>query len=75
MIVGRLVERHLACWRSAYQEICSYTMAIRGLLGGGSVIVRRMWVFAVANEMGRGGVAVAAAFANWSAASLPGMPL
>ncbi len=33
--------------------------------------------FAVANEMDRGGVsvAVAAAFANSSAASLPGMPL
>ncbi len=49
-------------------------MAIRGLLGGGSVTMRRMRAFAVANEMGRGGVsvAVAAAFANSSADSLPG---
>ncbi len=38
-------------------------------------MVRRMRAFAVANEMGRGGmsVAVAAAVANSSAASLPGM--
>ncbi len=62
--------------QSAFQK-CSYTMAVRGLLGEGSVTVRRMRAFAVANEMGRGGVlvAVAAAFANSSAASLPGMPL
>ncbi len=48
-------------------------MAVRGLLDGGSVAVRRMKAFAVANEMGRGGVsvAVAAAFANSSAAPLP----
>ncbi len=63
--------------QSAFQEKCSYTMAVRGLLGAGSVTLRRLGAFAVANEMGRGGVsvAVAAAFANSSAASLPGMPL
>ncbi len=51
--------------------------SVRGLLGEGSVTVRRMRGFLVANEMGRGGVSVAgsAAFANSSAASLPGMPL
>ncbi len=61
----------------AFQEICSYRLAVRGLLDGGSVTVHRMRAFAVANEMGRGGVsvAVAAAFANSLAASLPGMPL
>ncbi len=50
---------------------------VRGLFAGGSVTVRRMRAFAVANEMGRGGVSVvvAAAFANSSVASLPGMPL
>ncbi len=41
--------------QSAFQEKRSYTMAVRGLLGEGSVTVRRMRVFAVANEMGRGG--------------------
>ncbi len=53
------------------------TMAVRDLLDGGSVMVRRMGAFAGANEMGRGGLsgAVAAAFANSSAASLPGIPL
>ncbi len=62
---------------SAFQEKCSYTMAVRDLLGEGSVTVRRMRAFVVANEMGWGGVslAVAAAFTNSSAASLPGMPL
>ncbi len=42
-----------------------------------TVTVCQMRAFAVANEMGRGGVlvAVAAAFANLSAASLPGMLL
>ncbi len=52
-------------------------MAIQGLLDGGLVTVRRMRAFAVVNEMGRGGVsvAVAAVFANSSAASLPGIPL
>ncbi len=62
--------------QSAFQEKCSYTMAVRGQLDGRSVTVRRMRAFAVANEMGQGGVlvAVAAAFANSSAASLPGMP-
>ncbi len=61
--------------QSAFQEKCSYTMAVWGLLG--EVTVRRIRAFAVANEMGRGGVsvAVAASFANSSAASLPGMPL
>ncbi len=63
--------------QSAFQEKCSYIVAVRGLMDGGSVRVRRMRAFAVANEMGRGGVsvAVAAAFANPSAAMLPGMPL
>ncbi len=61
----------------AFQVKFSYTMAVRGLLGEGSMTVHRMRAFAVVNEMGRGGVsvAVAAAFANSSAASLPGMPL
>ncbi len=41
------------------------------------MIVRRMRALTVANEMGLGGVSVtvAAAFANSSAVSLPGMPL
>ncbi len=34
-----------------FQEKCSYTMAVRGLLDRGSVMVRRMRAFAVANEM------------------------
>ncbi len=61
----------------AFQEKCSNTLAVRGLLDGGSVTVHRMRAFAVANEMGWGGmsVAVAAAFANSPAASVPGMPL
>ncbi len=52
--------------QSAFQEKCAYTMAVRGLLGEGSVTVSPMRAFAVANEIGRGGVsvAVAAAFAN-----------
>ncbi len=61
--------------QSAFQEKCSYTMVVRGLLDDGSVTVRRMRAFAVANEMGRDGVSVAAAFTNLSAVSLPGMPL
>ncbi len=63
--------------QSAFQENCLYTIAVRGLLDGGLVTVRRMRAFAVANEVGRGGVSVAlaAVFANSSAASLPGMPL
>ncbi len=63
--------------QSAFQEKCSYTMAVRGLLGEDSVTARRMRAFAVAVEVGRGGVSVtlAAAFANSSAASFPGMPL
>ncbi len=44
--------------QSAFQEKCSYTMAIRGLLDGGSVMVRRMRAFQVANEMGRLSVVV-----------------
>ncbi len=61
--------------QSAIQE--KYTMAVSGLLGVGSETARRMRSFAVANEMGRGGmsVAVAAAFANSSAASLHGISL
>ncbi len=42
----------------AFQEKCSYTMTVRGLLDGVSVTVRRMRGFVVANEMGRGGVSV-----------------
>ncbi len=63
--------------QSDFQEKCSSIMTVRGLLDGGSVTVRRMRALAVSNEMGRGGVseAVAAAFANSSAASLPGIPL
>ncbi len=60
-----------------FQVKCSYTLAVRGLLGEGSVTLRRMRTFAMVNEMGRGGVsvAVAPAFANSPAALLPGMPL
>ncbi len=52
-------------------------MAVRDLLDGGSLMVRPMRAFAVASEVGRGGVsvAVAAAFANLSVVSLPGMTL
>ncbi len=53
--------------QSAFQEKCSYTMTVRGLWdGGGSVTVRRMRAFVVANKMDREGVSVAvvAAFAN-----------
>ncbi len=35
---------------SVFEEVCSYNMAVRGL-DGGSVMVRRMGAFAVANEM------------------------
>ncbi len=61
----------------AFQEKSSSPVAVRGLLGGVSVMVRRRRAFTVASEIGRGGVsvAVAAAFANSSAASLPGMSL
>ncbi len=41
--------------QSACQEKISYTMAVRGLLDGGSVMVRRMRAFVVASEMVRGG--------------------
>ncbi len=55
--------------QSAFQEKFSYTMAAPGLLGGGSVMVRRMTVFAVANEMGRGGVpAIMLTYGHWLAA-------
>ncbi len=37
--------------QSVFQKKCSYTMAVRGLLDVGSVMVRRMRAFAVANEM------------------------
>ncbi len=37
--------------QSVSQDKCSYIMAVRGLLDGGSVMVRRMRAFAVANEM------------------------
>ncbi len=51
--------------QSAFQEKFSYTMAVRGLLDGESVVVRRMrWV-----------VAADAAFTDSSVASLPGMSL
>ncbi len=52
-------------------------VAVRGLLGGGSVIARQMRAFAVANEMSRVEVTVSAsaAFASSSAASLPCMPV
>ncbi len=61
--------------QSAFQEKFFYTMAVPGLLDGRPVVVRR-WALAVTSEMGDGGVSVlvAAAFANSSAASLPGMP-
>ncbi len=63
--------------QSDFQENCSYTLAVRGLLDGGSVTVRQVSAFAGANEMVRGGMSVTVAddFANSSAASLPGMPL
>ncbi len=41
--------------QSAFQEKFRYTMAIRGMLGGGSVMVCWMRVLVVAREMGRGG--------------------
>ncbi len=58
--------------QSAFQEKYWYTRAFRGLLDGGSVTVLWIRAFAMANEKGRGGVlvAVAAAFANSSAALL-----
>ncbi len=46
--------------QSAFLEKCSYTIAVRGLLNGGSVMMRRMRTFAVTIEIGRGGVSVAA---------------
>ncbi len=52
-------------------NICMYL--VRGLLGGGSVMVRRMRAFAVRNEMSCGGVP-AATFTSSPAASLSDMP-
>ncbi len=49
--------------QSAFQKKCSSTMAVQGLLDGGSLMVRRMRAITVANEMGRGGVSVAVAMA------------
>ncbi len=44
-------------------------MAARGLLNGELVMVRRMTVFAVANEMCRGGVpAIMLTYGHWLAA-------
>ncbi len=62
--------------QSAFQEKCSYTMAVQGLWTGNGDGASDEG-FGGANEMGRGGLstAVVAAFANSSAASLPGMPL
>ncbi len=56
-----------------FQDKFSYIMAVRGMLGRDSVMVRRMRSFAVTTEMDRGGVSEvsAAAFAS----SLPGMLL
>ncbi len=48
--------------QSAFQAECSHNMAVRGLLEGGSVMMRRMKPFEVENEMVRGRVSVAAAF-------------
>ncbi len=48
----------------AFQEQFSYTMAVRGLLDGGSVIVLRMRAFAVASAMGLAGLSVAVAAAS-----------
>ncbi len=55
--------------KSAFQGKFSYTMAARGLLNGELMMVRRMTVFAVANEMGRGGVpAIMMTYGHWLAA-------
>ncbi len=60
----------------AFQEKFSYAKTFQVVLGGGSMMVRRMRDFTVTSEMGRGGVSVvvAAACANSLATSLPGMP-
>ncbi len=47
--------RFKVAMQSAFHEKFSHAMAIRGLLEGGSVVVRWMRAFAKANEMGRGG--------------------
>ncbi len=56
--------------QSAFQEKFSYAMTVRGLLGGGSVMVRRVRAFTVANQMGRGGVSVVAVTA-FTSSSVP----
>ncbi len=38
--------------QSAFQDKCSYTMAVRSLLDGELVVLHRMKSFAVASEMG-----------------------
>ncbi len=45
--------------QSAFLQKCSYTMAVRGLLTRGSVMMRPMRDLAVAKEIGRGDVSVA----------------
>ncbi len=57
--------------QSALSGKCSHTMAVRNLLGGGSVMVRRVRAFPVANEMGHVGVWVVV---DLSVDSLPSMP-
>ncbi len=47
--------------QSVFQEKFSYTMVVRVLLFARSVMVHLMRAFAVANEMGRGGVSVVVA--------------
>ncbi len=44
-----------AAMKPAFQEKCSYTMAVLRLLDGGSVMVRRMRAFTVASRRGRDG--------------------
>ncbi len=49
---GTLFARLEVAMQIAFQEEFSYTMAVRGLLDGGSVMVRRMTAVAVASEIG-----------------------
>ncbi len=51
-------DRFEVAMQSAFQRQFSYTIAVWGLLDGGSVMVCWMRVFAVANKVGRGGVSV-----------------
>ncbi len=80
-IVTDMRPPSIVVWRLRIQKIvhshirsktAAFVIVEAGLTG-----VRRMSIFGVVNEMGRGrlSVAVAAAFANSSVASLPGMPL